>query len=145
MRLARRMAGHIIRGRMRRTLTLLLAGAAALAGCGGDAGGDGPPAMVDAGKPLVVAADEYEFRPANFVLDAPSKQSVKVRIQLENAGAQAHDLRVLRVGEDVGGTPIFGPGQTKSATVDLVAGEYQIICSVADHEQLGMKGKLTVK
>ena len=116
------MAAHIIRGRMRRTVTLVAAAAAGLAGCGGDDGG-GPATTVPAGKPIAVTADEYSFSPKNLVVKGASK----VTIQLKNDGAQAHDLRVLRAGEDVGGTPTFGPGQTKTATVALSRGEYEII------------------
>ena len=126
---------------MRRTLTLLAAATAALAGCGGDDGGGGPATTVPAGKPVALTADEYKFSPKNVVVHG----STKVTISLMNGGAQAHDVRVLRGGKDVGGTPTFGPGQTKTASVALKPGDYEYICSVGDHEQLGMKGKLTVK
>jgi len=134
------MAAHIIRGRMRRTVTLAAGAALALAGCGGDGGG-GKTVTVGKGKPLVVKADEYEFDPGNIVLEGGGF----VQIQLENDGAQAHDLHVQKGGADLGGTPVFGPGQTKTTTIKLTAGEYEYICTVGDHEAQGMKGTLTVK
>lgn len=141
------MAAHIIRASMRTLFTVLVLAALGLSGCGGDGGGggDSSPVMVDAGRPVTVAADEYEFSPDSIVVTGRGSGATKVRIELTNDGSQAHDLRVERGENDLGGTPIFGPGQTKTAEVSLPKGEYQIICSVADHEQLGMKGKLTVK
>jgi uncharacterized cupredoxin-like copper-binding protein len=36
------------------------------------------------------------------------------------------------------------PGLTKNATVTLAAGEYTFLCKLNGHDQLGMKGTLTV-
>jgi plastocyanin len=138
------MAAHIIRGRMRRTLTLAAVGAAALGGCGGGDGG-GPATTVAAGKPFVVKADEYKFDPGKVVVKAGTTGPTTLTIQLTNGGAQAHDLHLERGGDDLGGTPVFGPGQTKTAKVTLTPGTYDFVCTVGDHEQLGMKGTLTVK
>jgi plastocyanin len=134
------MAAHIIRARMRRPVTLAAAAAMALAGCGG-AGGGSRSVTLPAGKPLVVKADEFKFDPSNVVV----KGGGPVRIKLTNVGAQAHDLHVERDGDDLGGTPIFGPGQTKTATVKLAPGKYDFLCTVGDHAAQGMKGTLTVK
>ena len=133
---------------MRGTLTAGVAAAVALAGCGGgDSGGgdSGKTTTVPAGKPLAVTAKEYSFNPGSIVVSSGGKGSTTVQIQLKNEGAQAHDLHVERGGDDLGGTPIFGPGQTKSAGVSLTPGTYDIVCTVGDHEALGMKGKLVVK
>jgi plastocyanin len=129
---------------MRRALTLLAASAAVLAGCGGgdDGGGSGPAVTVPGDQPVEVSATEYDFEPASIVVEKPSGP---VKIDLTNDGAVAHDLHVRDGGEDLGGTPIFGPGQTKSASVELDPGSYEIYCSVGDHEALGMKGTLEVE
>ena len=141
--MARRTAAHIIGARMTRALTLLAAAALALAGCGGDDdGGGGPATTVAAGKPLTVKADEYSFAPENIVVEGGSGP---LKITLENDGGTAHNLRVEKDGKDVGGTAIFGPGQSQSASVTLEPGKYEFICSVGDHEALGMKGTLEVK
>jgi plastocyanin len=134
------MAAHIIRGRMRRTVTLGAAAAVALAGCG-SGGGGGKTVTVSGGKPIAVTADEYKFDPSNIVVNS----SGPVRIRLTNDGSQAHDLHVERDGDDLGGTPVFGPGQTKTATVKLTPGKYDFLCTVGDHAAQGMKGTLTVK
>jgi plastocyanin len=140
---ARRMAAHIIRGRMSRTLTLTVATALALGGCGGGSsagGGGGRSVTVAAGQPVSVTATEYRFDPARITVAAGT-----VRFDLRNDGSQAHDLRVEKNGQDLGGTAIFGPRQSQSGQVKLAAGTYQFICSVGNHADLGMKGTLAVK
>jgi uncharacterized cupredoxin-like copper-binding protein len=129
---------------MRIALTVLAVGAAALAGCGGsdDGGGGGATTTVPAGKPVAVTATEYKFEPANIEVDASSGP---IKITLKNGGAIAHDLRVEKDGEDVGGTPVFGPDASKTAAVALKPGSYAFICSVPGHEAQGMKGTLEVK
>jgi plastocyanin len=125
----------------------MAAGALALAGCGGDDGGGGSGAAVTiaAGKPVEVKATEYEFAPGNIVVESAAGEADMIEIELTNDGAVAHDLKVRRGDEDLGGTAIFGPDQTESARVTLESGTYEIFCSVGDHEALGMKGKLVVK
>ena len=133
---------------MRRALTLGLWAVAALAGCG-DNGGDGdsgtPSVTVPAGKPLVVTAHEYRFEPSSIELETGSKGPTVVQLRLRNDGAVAHDLHVARGEQDLGGTPIFGPGQTKGGSVSLTPGEYELVCTVGEHEALGMHGKLVVR
>jgi plastocyanin len=123
------------------------AAAAALAGCGGGSHkgpGEGPPTTVAADTPVMVAATEYKFTPDSIVLSTTSSGPTPVKIDLNNKGAVAHDIHVVRGGQDLGGTPIFGPGQTQEATVTLTPGTYELICTVGDHRQLGMRGKLVV-
>lgn len=57
----------------------------------------------------------------------------------------AHNLRVLDKGEDIGGTPTFTGGKTLPGTVTVEQGEYELVCTVGNHGELGMRGKLTVK
>ena len=139
----RRTAAHIIGGRMRRTLTFSLMCACALAGCGGSgSGGGGKSVTVPATKPIAVTATEYAFDPGTITVTGGGGD---VRFELKNAGSQAHDLHVLKGGEDVGGTSVFGPDQTQGANVKLQPGTYDFVCTVGNHADLGMKGKLVVK
>ncbi|MEA2448681.1 MAG: hypothetical protein QOG63_613 [Thermoleophilaceae bacterium] len=118
-------------------------GAATLAGCGGGGGGGGDPAVtVPAGKVVEVKASEFKFVPTKIVVDAGSGP---VKITLHNDGATAHNLRVEKGGDDVGGTPIFVPGQSQTASLALKPGRYEFLCSVGDHAALGMKGTLEVR
>jgi plastocyanin len=113
-----------------------------LAGCGGDGDGGSKPRAeaVPAGEPARVTADEYSFDP-----DRLSVASGRVRIVLKNDGSVAHNLKVLKDGEEVGGTPTFVGGESRSATLRLRPGRYEMVCTVGDHEQLGMRGTLVVR
>jgi uncharacterized cupredoxin-like copper-binding protein len=114
----------------------------AAAGCGGNEGG-GPSRTVttEAGGAVTVIAREYSFDPNRVVVGGAGA----VRIVLRNDGDLAHDIRLQRDGEDVGGTPSFAPGGTRSVRLRLQPGTYEMLCTVGDHAQLGMKGELRVK
>ncbi len=136
---------------MRRPPSPVLALLALLVGCGG--GGDGDSGggkktravTVGANQPIAFGADEYSFEPRSVVVKSGTKEASVVRFVLRNNGSLAHDLHIEKDGKDLGGTPIFGPGETKTARVSLTPGSYEIFCSVGDHEQLGMRGTLTIK
>jgi plastocyanin len=115
-----------------------------LAACGGGngGGGGGPAVTFQKGQPVKVKATEYAFDPGNITIEGGGGPTT---IELENAGSLAHDLRVEKSSEDIGGTPIFTGGETKSAKVTLAPGEYEFLCSVGDHADRGMRGKLTVR
>jgi plastocyanin len=114
-----------------------------LVACGGGdkKGSGGPTVTVPKGQPVHVKGHEYGFDPATVVVQGAGP----TKIEFENTGSLAHNLRLRRDGQEVGGSPTFQGGETKSATVDLQPGEYEMVCTVGDHAQLGMKGKLTVK
>jgi plastocyanin len=129
---------------MSRPAIVLALCAALVAGCGGDDGGGGAKARaetVPAGKALHEVAREYSFDPKDVVMERPGT----VRIVLDNKGSLAHNLKVLKDGEELGGTPTFQGGKPRAGTVRLRPGTYEMVCTVGDHEQLGMKAKLTVK
>jgi plastocyanin len=124
-------------------LALLLA-SAAVAGCGGGGGGGGKPVTVKAGVPLAFTAKEYKFNPGKVTVDAGGK-TVQLAIKLHNSGALGHDLVVEKGGQEVGGTSVITNDKDAGATVRLQPGSYTFVCTVGDHEQLGMKGELTVR
>jgi plastocyanin len=117
----------------------------ALAGCGGDSTKSGGSVTVDAGEPIAVAADEYSFKPATVVVRAGGKSSVAVRFRLRNEGALPHDIHVRAGDQDRGGTEPIGGGATTEGTVTLPPGDYKTFCSIGDHEDLGMRGKLKIE
>lgn len=131
---------------MHRNLSALLAVLAlALAGCG--AGGRSEPgrtATVPASAPIEVTGREYRFDPETLVIDTGGKQA-RLTIALKNDGALAHNLRVLSGASELGGTPTFQGGETRSGEVTLKPGSYQMVCTVGNHEQLGMKGRIEVR
>lgn len=134
---------------MRAPLALLLAGLGLLAGCGGDAderGGGGRAETIEAGAPLTVKAKEYSFDPGRVtVTGAPRGGRVKLKITLDNEGSLAHNLKLERGVDELGGTPTFQGGERRSGTVALEPGKYTMVCTVGNHEQLGMTGELDVR
>jgi plastocyanin len=112
------------------------------AGCGGDDSKQSSRTVtVDGGGTVKVTAREYEFDPDRVVVEGAGP----VTIELENDGDLAHNIRVRSDGEEIGGTPSFPSGRTESATVRLRPGKYELLCTVGDHADLGMKGELEVK
>lgn len=112
-----------------------------VSGCGGDDDSGGGTATVQSGKAVTVVADEYSFDPETIVLTGGGQ----LEVELDNQGALAHNLRVFDGGNDIGGTPTFVGGEPRSGSVTLEPGTYELICTVGDHAELGMRGKLEVK
>ena len=94
-----------------------------------------PPARVQ------VVAQEFRY--------SLSRQTIKAGwavLELRNAGQDAHDLRLRRVG----GTrvyvwPVSQPGTVVDRTVKLLPGRYRLYCGVANHRTLGMQATLVVR
>jgi plastocyanin len=113
-----------------------------LMGCGGgDDEGEGRTVTVDSGSTLRVDGREYSFDPSRVVVEGRGGLTV----ELDNAGSLAHNLRIERGGRDVGGTATLPEGRTGSARVRLAPGTYEMVCTVGDHAELGMRGELEVR
>jgi plastocyanin len=112
--------------------------------CGGD---DEPGARtravtVAADKGVRVSAREYSFDPAKVVVTGGP---ARLRITLANRGSLAHNMKVEQGAAQLGGTPTFPGAQTHSGTVSVKPGRYRLVCTVGDHEQLGMHASLEVR
>lgn len=146
---------------IRRVLVALAVGTLLLTACGGDSdGGDSDGGSSDDGGGEVAAATEATLEAREFSF-APNELTVAaasdVSITLDNKGAIPHNWSVLAQGvaiskeadfdeaDVVAGIDEVAGGETGSTTVNLAAGEYQIICSIAGHLDAGMRGTLTVK
>jgi uncharacterized cupredoxin-like copper-binding protein len=100
---------------------------------------------------LTVDADEFSFDPADAVVVADTD----VEVTLDNTGAVAHNWTVLELGTTVTDEADYDPamaiaevaadpGGSASSTVNLPAGDYQVICTIAGHLAAGMEGTLEV-
>ena len=125
---------------MRRFLSLTALLTLVAAGCGGDDDEPGRTVTAGPGETVTVVADEYSFDPETIVLSGGGE----LTIEIDNEGALAHNLRVFDGGSDVGGTPTFAGGDPRGGTVEVEPGEYEMVCTVGDHADLGMTGKLEV-
>ena len=126
---------------MRRLLPITALLLVVAAGCGDDDDTPGRTVTVKSGNEVAVVAKEYSFDPETIVLTGGGKLTV----ELDNQGTLAHNLRVFDGGTDLGGTPTFAGGEPRTGTVEVEPGQYEILCTVGDHADLGMKGKLEVR
>jgi plastocyanin len=124
----------------RATLAAAVA-AAALAGCGDDTEGSSGSVDAKPGGQVQVEADEYSFKPGTVRMSGPGR----VTFRLRNAGALPHDLTVRKGDDDVGATKAIGDGESAELTVTLASGDYEVYCSIGDHEELGMRGNVAVE
>jgi len=119
-------------------LASLLWSAALVAACGGSAATAGPPAAVPSGA-VTVEAKEYAFAPASITVPAGS-----VTFSIKNGGTQDHEFEISHGDQVVEAGQAIAPGSTRATTVTLAAGQYTFACKLNGHDQLGMKGTLTV-
>jgi plastocyanin len=118
----------------------LAAFALVVVGCGGN-DKSGRTVTTPTSSAVRVVAKEYLFDPSTIVVRGPGT----LRVTLENKGSLAHNLKLLKDGEELGGTPSFPGGQSKSVRLRVASGDYEFVCTVGDHADLGMKGKLEVE
>lgn len=79
-----------------------------------------------------------------FDKTAVDSQAGSITIDFTNRSQVAHDVQIERGEREVGGTETIMQSQT-SVDVDLRPGSYTFYCSVANHQQAGMEGTITVE
>jgi plastocyanin len=131
-----------------RRATLLLAAVAAaatpaLSGCGSDPSY----ARTSPGR-IAVRLSEYRITPEFLEVRAG-----RVRIDVRNTGRLTHNVAIVQFKRPLANedertygkpTPTLFPGQTASTTVTLKPGKYRIVCTIANHDNLGQYGELKV-
>ena len=127
------------RPRASRAALALLSIAGVLGACGGGSNASvGSLTPVPSGV-VAVEAKEYAFTPSTITVPAGA-----VTFSIKNVGSQEHEFEIFQgdqVKDEVEG---IVPGLTKNATMTLAPGEYTFLCKLNGHDQLGMKGTLTV-
>jgi plastocyanin len=127
---------------MRRLAAASAVFACLVAACGDDDGEAGRTETFPAEEGRVrVVGREYRFDPSTVVIAGGPAQ---INVALENRGSLAHNLKLFRDGREIGGTPSFPGGETRSGWIKLQLGSYRMVCTVGNHEDLGMVGTLDV-
>lgn len=121
---------------MRPLLALLaLSGTLALPACGGEEpvarAGDGPVAIV---------LDDFSITPQRVRADAG-----RITFRVANRGRLGHNFHLRRGAGEPLEIPTIFPGDARSATARLPRGDYRMVCTVANHEELGMTGVLVLR
>lgn len=96
---------------------------------------------------LRLEVDEYRIVPQNVVV-----KPGRIKFQVRNTGRLTHDL-VVEIPDGPGGKPIriarvptMQPGETgEPVKATLRPGEYRLVCTIANHDDLGQYGKLEVR
>lgn len=117
-------------------LAAALAASAVVAACSG-----GAPASVAPPPSGVVAveAKEYQFTPSTITVAAG-----KLTFYVRNAGTVEHEFEIFKGDQVVDELEGLVPGLAKNLSVTLEPGTYTYVCKLSGHDQLGMKGTLTV-
>jgi iron uptake system component EfeO len=108
----------------------------AVAACSGATGESGAPAD---GPTVAVSAIEYAFEPSTITVPAGD-----VTFEVTNDGSEEHEFEIFEGETVVDEVEGLVPGLSRSLTVALEAGDYTFVCKLADHEEQGMTGTLTV-
>jgi hypothetical protein len=91
-----------------------------------------------------IQVSEREWR---IVLPASTATTLRAGVydfHVVNKGQQVHNLTVDGPQVDKAHTPNLQPGQSADLKVKLVAGSYDLYCSIPGHKELGMDAKLLV-
>jgi uncharacterized cupredoxin-like copper-binding protein len=106
----------------------------------------------DAATEATVESMEFNFAPNEISVAADTD----VTVTLDNTGSIPHNWTVMAAGVTLGSEADFDAadvavatadvdgGASATVTVNLAAGEYQVICSIPGHFDAGMRGTLTV-
>lgn len=89
---------------------------------------------------LGVDEKEYSVYPSHNPV-----RSGRVEFHVTNFGMDAHDFSIRNTAGSVLSSTPLAPGGKALITVKLTPGKYTLFCSLADHEALGMRARLTVR
>jgi plastocyanin len=94
-------------------------------------------------RPTAVGVSQDEFR---IALHREVVKTGRVKFNVTNRGEDPHDLLVRRRGKVHGRLGELRPGEQGVLRVRLRRpGRYTVVCTLADHEALGMRSVLRVR
>jgi uncharacterized cupredoxin-like copper-binding protein len=140
------MSGAIIRKVMtggRVSLLLVALAALPLGACGSDVAYTRAP-----DRRVEVRLDEYRVLPEHIEVRAGT-----ITFVARNTGRLTHNLGVVQFDRPLGDeqekaygepTKTLFPGETGQTTVDLKPGKYRLVCTIANHDNLGQYAELKV-
>jgi plastocyanin len=115
--------------------TAALVALAVAGGCGGE-----EPTAVVRNNAVQITLDEYLIAPQNL-----TARPGRVTFRVVNRGRLRHSFRLW--GAD--GAPLeietLFPGDEAVKMAELAPGEYRMVCTVSNHAELGMTGRLVVR
>jgi plastocyanin len=118
-----------------RLVPACLAAALLAAGCG-----DRSTQVAARDGAVTLVQTDFRFTP-----QAVRARPGPLEVRLVNRGRLPHNLRVQRGGRDWIAVAALQPGERASVRARLPAGDYKILCTLANHAELGMYGTLTVR
>lgn len=118
-----------------RTPIALVLCALVLAACGGS----GAAVRAPSGS-FSITLDDYLIRPQT--VQVPTRRRLTVTVT--NRGRLGHTFRIRSENHNVLAFTTLEPGESKTRSFKLKAGTYTMYCALANHEELGMYGKLVV-
>ncbi len=111
--------------------------AAALVATG--CGGSGPTVRERDGQ-VPIVLDDFSISPQRVRVPAG-----EVTFEVVNRGRAGHNFRVERGDTEHVRLTTLLPGDRETASGRLRRGRYKMVCTVANHEELGMYGTLLVR
>lgn len=109
--------------------------ALALGGCGGAE----PPTPAE-GRRISIALDDFFIEPRRV-----RARAGPITFAIANRGRLGHNFHLRRGDGEPLAVPTIFPGATEPARANLPRGDYRMVCTVANHEELGMTGTLIVR
>jgi len=126
------------------TAACLAAAAIAIGGCG-------EAKLKRTTHPILrISLDEYRILPQNI-----SARPGRIKIVVRNSGRLTHNLAIQTPPEKVGDKPQDVPGGrvrsmqpgevAEPIKVTLAPGTYRLVCTIANHDDLGQYGRLVIE
>jgi plastocyanin len=117
-----------------RTTAALLA-ATLLVGCGAA----GPVTQASGGR-VEITLDDFLVEPQEV-----RAARGELTFAVANRGRLGHNFRVRGDEGELVAVKTLLPGEDATRSADLAPGSYKMLCTVANHEQLGMTGRIVVR